>query len=247
MKDSEFIQLLNLYLDHEISAPDAARLEAEVQTNAARRKIYQEYCRMQKACRLLSAEFETAPATEKKVVAFRSGQAFSGGRSRTSVGYMLGTFAAAAACVAVVWVNRSPSPGATGNAPVEQPVQIAVSEVAAPASAEKAPALMAVAHPATGPRALGNASRQPPLVANSLLLTGSTQSEAMLAAAIEQADAQLAWMHQIHLSPIQPLAPSNNLRFDPAPASLRPEGRALGNRASAADAQVEMAAFQFQK
>ena len=30
MKDSEFLELLNLYLDHEISPADAARLEAEV-------------------------------------------------------------------------------------------------------------------------------------------------------------------------------------------------------------------------
>ena len=36
MKDNEFIELLNLYLDHEISQEDAARLEAEVQRNPAR-------------------------------------------------------------------------------------------------------------------------------------------------------------------------------------------------------------------
>ena len=29
MKDSEFLELLNLYLDHEISPADAARLEAD--------------------------------------------------------------------------------------------------------------------------------------------------------------------------------------------------------------------------
>ena len=63
MKDSEFIQLLNLYLDHEISGADAARLESEVQTNAARRQIYQQYCRMQKACRMIAADFETEPAS----------------------------------------------------------------------------------------------------------------------------------------------------------------------------------------
>ena len=35
MKDSEFIELLNLYLDHEISAADAVRIEAEVMTGDA--------------------------------------------------------------------------------------------------------------------------------------------------------------------------------------------------------------------
>ena len=47
MKDSEFIELLNLYLDHEISVADAARLEAEVQGSPARRRVYREYCQMQ--------------------------------------------------------------------------------------------------------------------------------------------------------------------------------------------------------
>ena len=75
MKDTEFIQLLNLYLDHEISTADAARLEAEVQNNAGRRHIYQEYCRMQKACRMIAADFQTDPgesgvSAERKVIAF---------------------------------------------------------------------------------------------------------------------------------------------------------------------------------
>ena len=61
MKDSEFIELVNLYLDHEISTADAARLEAEVQTNAARRQIYRQYCRIQKACRMAAADFQTEP------------------------------------------------------------------------------------------------------------------------------------------------------------------------------------------
>jgi hypothetical protein len=57
MKDSEFIELLNLYLDHEISADNAARLEAEVQGNPERRRVYRQYCRMQKACTLLANDF----------------------------------------------------------------------------------------------------------------------------------------------------------------------------------------------
>ena len=57
MKDSEFIELLNLYLDHEITAADAARLEAEVQASPERRRVYQQYCRMQKACTMLAKDF----------------------------------------------------------------------------------------------------------------------------------------------------------------------------------------------
>ena len=39
MKDPEFIELLNLYVDHEITSVDAARLEAEVAQNPARAVI----------------------------------------------------------------------------------------------------------------------------------------------------------------------------------------------------------------
>ena len=57
MNDREFIELLNLYLDHEIAPADAARLEAEVRDNPERRRIYLDYCRMQKACGLLAKDF----------------------------------------------------------------------------------------------------------------------------------------------------------------------------------------------
>ena len=33
MKDTKFIELLNLYLDHQISETDAAALEAEIRQN----------------------------------------------------------------------------------------------------------------------------------------------------------------------------------------------------------------------
>ena len=59
MKDSEFIALLNLYIDHEITVADAARLEAEVQSNPERHQIYRQYCRMQKACTVLAQDFQT--------------------------------------------------------------------------------------------------------------------------------------------------------------------------------------------
>jgi hypothetical protein len=73
MKDSEFLELLNLYLDHEITAADAVRLEAEIRHNAERRKIYREYCRMQQACRILAADVTGVSSeigSKAKVVAF---------------------------------------------------------------------------------------------------------------------------------------------------------------------------------
>ena len=55
MKESKFIELLNLYVDHQISPDDAKLLESEVESNPTRRRIYRQYCQMQKACALMGA------------------------------------------------------------------------------------------------------------------------------------------------------------------------------------------------
>jgi len=61
MKDREFLELLNLYIDHEITPDDAVRLEAEVAARPDRRELYSQYCKMQKACSMLSGQFANAP------------------------------------------------------------------------------------------------------------------------------------------------------------------------------------------
>ena len=72
MNDREFIELLNLYVDREICPEDAVRLEAEVGTHPERRRVYDQYCRMQKACSMLSAQLPEAAlgGPERPVVAF---------------------------------------------------------------------------------------------------------------------------------------------------------------------------------
>ena len=131
MKDSEFIELLNLYLDHEISADNAARLEAEVQGNPERRRVYRQYCRMQKACTLLANDFngqEAGDATHnRKVIAFDPS-----GRSAWGPGILAAGGLMAAACVALVLVNRSsgPTPPAVA-APTVATMQGTVAPVAA--------------------------------------------------------------------------------------------------------------------
>ena len=66
MKDREFIQLLNLYVDREITADDARRLEIEVASSPERRKVYDQYCRIQKACQL-SGTVSQRPCTSMMV------------------------------------------------------------------------------------------------------------------------------------------------------------------------------------
>lgn len=55
MSEREFLELLNLYLDREITPADADRLEREIRADAGRHRTYLEYCRMQQAVRLLGS------------------------------------------------------------------------------------------------------------------------------------------------------------------------------------------------
>ena len=62
MKDSRFIELLNLYVDREITPAEAAELEAEVQANEQRRRVYNQYCRIDRACTVVLAQGGKVPA-----------------------------------------------------------------------------------------------------------------------------------------------------------------------------------------
>jgi|SRR5580658_5906805 hypothetical protein len=99
MSDSEFIELLNLYIDREIEAGQAAALETEVMKNPGRRLLYHQYCQMHKACVVLaetSAEFQA----DERVVAFRE-------QRRAPAGLYAATALLAAAAVAVVFTVRT--------------------------------------------------------------------------------------------------------------------------------------------
>lgn len=254
MKDSEFIELLNLYLDHEISAADAARLEAEVQNNPARRKVYEQYCRMQKACKVLAADFTADEAVaareERKVVPFNAASAAAARQRRMGSFYTIGTFAAAAACVAIIFVGRNRQAQAEQATTLARQAPAPIeATVATGTSAANRPMVIASA-PAAAPRVVAPREAAHTLVSDSLLLTGKTHTEALMAAALQQqAEAQFAWISNLQLAPIQQPAPLSELRFESASAGLRPEGRALGNRAQSSNvnANVELTAFQFVK
>jgi hypothetical protein len=97
MNDREFIQLLNLYVDREISASDALRLESEVVANPKRREVYDQYCRMQKACTMLCEEEVGASApAEHNIVNFPARSAWSLGPTA------LGLAAALACAVGII-------------------------------------------------------------------------------------------------------------------------------------------------
>jgi len=53
MKESRFVELLNLYVDHELTQGEAAELDAELQRNPARRETLREYRALQRGCERL--------------------------------------------------------------------------------------------------------------------------------------------------------------------------------------------------
>ena len=62
MKESRFIELINLYIDRQIGPEEAAELESEIARSPAHRRTYLQYCRMHRACTLLFENFR-APAS----------------------------------------------------------------------------------------------------------------------------------------------------------------------------------------
>lgn len=224
MKDSEFIELLNLYLDHEISAADAARLEAEVQSNPARRSVYQSYCRMQKACKVLAQDFvaENETASDRKVVPFASVQP-SRGRQLA----VFGSLAAAAACVALVFVTRShPSaaadaPALAGNVPV-----------AAPAVDQTAVAQSDAASPRGG---IERHSFEPFSLRNQ-------QNEALALASVQN-DPNFAWMQDVRLAPLQT---NDAVRFN-VDGAVQTNDRTFSGGKKPLPTDVKWIGYRFQK
>ncbi|HTX65172.1 MAG TPA: hypothetical protein VMD31_05335 [Opitutaceae bacterium] len=136
MKESKFIELLNLYIDQQISPDEAALLEAEILRHPQRRRTYREYCQLHRACTLV---FEDAKdrAEAGRVIEFAP-------RRRVAWGYWAAGLAAAA-CVALVTVQGVRRAAPAASAP---PAAVAV----APAPRAAAP-LVAVHMDAGAPRA----------------------------------------------------------------------------------------------
>jgi hypothetical protein len=219
MKDSEFIDLLNLYVDHEITPVDAARLEAEVAQNPSRARIYREYCSMQKACMILAEQFrDTAPAPGADRVAAAAHRARHRGLPFAAAGI------AVAACVAVLLMARHPSTGgragtaAVASADVPAPRAVAPAAVAADVNAAFQPLFNLQLEPVNGG-------------GTALLASGDRQDP-------------FAWMNQVQLAPIQRVSLSP-LMLDPK-AAQDAQGIPLRGVQKASQGPAEMTAFRLQ-
>lgn len=228
MNDSEFIELLNLYLDHEITPADAARLEAEVRNDPERRRTYLEYCRMQKACAILAADFAAdRPVPRREPVATGLGWAAAGFAS-------FGVVAAGLAIAFTVWQRP----------PVASPEVPAVAQTAVRsngASSENTDAR----------RGLTAATAE--VAPARLTLTGATlglsgglrmRSHDNGSGSARSGD-QLEWLRNFQVAGVTAPEQAATLHFNHSTVPVRAEARQLGLKAQA-DA-AEMTAFRFSK
>jgi len=224
MKESKFIELLNLYVDHQISAADAELLETEVRNDPDRRKIYREYCQIQKACTELAAEFQAAAPTVSPKLAEFSPQ-------RRSFGVWAGMtgLAAVAACAALVFVSRT-----RHDQPVTIPAPAVSGEVAAlprsvPMTVAQNVAPRPVLQPVFGPR---------------MLTLRDQNSDFATAPATADRAAFADWMTSVQLTSMRSISPEE-LKFESKPALPLDVRTYRVDRPF--DSKVEMTAFKFQR
>lgn len=244
MNEERFIELLNLYVDHQLSREEAAELETELRSNPKRRNTYQQYCRMQKACsRLFEHERTQAPASlalvkalaaaDRKIVGFPM-QSVWRGRFVTISG-----FAAAAACVALVFMAQ--------NKPaVDTPM---AQSITVPAETKSAP--IAAVQPVTIPAAEQNVAavteseRQyysvlPARKTNSLHVDSSN-----LIFAQSRQDRALDWMKQVDIKPLK-LTKFEDLNAD-GRTNSDSNARVFLTRSPSVQEETEMTVFEFRR
>ena len=92
MNQDRFLELLNLYLDDEISPEELAALMEETRRDPDRQRVYLDYCRIHKACGQIGSKFQSRPAR----------------RTIRQTVYALGGLAAAFALLALAGRNLVP-------------------------------------------------------------------------------------------------------------------------------------------
>jgi hypothetical protein len=224
MNDREFIELLNLYVDREISAEDALRLETEVATDPGRRRIYDQYCRIQKACTLLSEDFPDTVAIhpEHNVIAFPGARTWH-------LGTVVAGMAAAAACALVLFGYRNHADMTAVSAPL--------------AAADTAPARQ-VADTLDLPSA---SDAMKPVFFARLSADQALRDQRGLFAAGDPSSqaAQLNWIGDIHMNPVFPAANADFLLNTKAEL----KAAVLSDTPASRDEKepAEMTAFRFQR
>jgi hypothetical protein len=219
MNDKEFIELLNLYVDREITTEDAVRLEKVVATNARRREIYDQYCRIQKACSMLSEETldMSSVRTTATVIAFPV-------QSPWRFGPVMAGLAAMAACTVAIVGFRNHS----------GPIGLAANDSVRPVSVSSPAALTAdsiAMKPVLSVRVPTDAAPR-----GAHLLTDLDPQTTL---------AQLNWIGDIHLAPVAPSAAADFL-LNPK-TDLKAGAMTDSQTSRDALEPSEMTAFRFQR
>lgn len=218
MTNDKFIELLNLYLDGELPAEQAASLEREICGSPERHRVYRQYCQMQNACAELSVHFREEAAAAPQ---FRSGRVVeiprrAAGDWLRSIGLV--TSGAMAACAAFVIV-RMAMPG-------EAPATVANA-------APSAPAIAAAPAPISGTTAVAFDSNP------AGFLNPWTQSDRLPAL-------NSVGIHQVEPRELAVNVSVPELKYPAGAAGeLQPYGKAA-NTALGVD-EIQAAAFQFQR
>ncbi len=236
MNDSKFIELLNLFLDHEISPVDAKLLEAEVQRSPARRRVYREYCEMQKACLVLAEQVETSADAPD----FKGAQVHSHDSIWNLGSWSLGTYAAgfcaAAACLALAVVIRNGHGSAMSAPRAADSTAIATVQIDLPMAREQARRDV--------PRTVSLNPRvtelHPVFTAQSLALT-KQQRDTIPAIS---ADPRFEWMNRVQVASL-PKINADELLFEAKPSLQSDSNTFLSRRPI--ESRFEKAAFQFQR
>jgi len=234
MTHTKFIELLNLYLDHEISMEDAAALEAEIQRDPKRRDIYRQYCQMHRGCQELASAFATEGAISperRSIVPPASKPARSVFNSWT---YGAAAMAACAAFAVVTFI-RQPAPSAEGTLASATPS--APQQTVATAAPQPAPATSSVYSLSefSAPRSELHSVFTPTLVN---LTTVPREKSSLYATA---SGARFDWMDDVKLAPVE----GDEFSFRVRPVVV--EGDRTYRSQRPFEGKVEMTAFQFQR
>jgi|GEM_PF-1109404 len=144
MNDQRFIEQLNAYIDRELSGDDIREVEAEIATNPDRQRIYQSYCKIDKACQtFLSAEEVRAPKPSMAAILAASGARSDGEvidfkqasataeahRGNSSLNWGTAFAGLAAACVAAVVYIVGPESPSSSTSPDAAAPSVAAGEM----------------------------------------------------------------------------------------------------------------------
>lgn len=230
MKENRFIELLNLYIDRQITAAETAELEAELQSNPKRQAVYRQYCQIHTATKEVYASFRASAAENPASDSAQTGviELFESRRRRTHWAYYAGGLAAAAG-LAVVFFHTSPTlqPETVAVTNQTQSIAVASAPVRSPAARESTAEVL----PASA------ILRETPV--------NTPDYSAMLAALREQDEERNFSNERLQIARLQPLF--NDSLFEPARAISTQDQRVFRSHQAAPAQQAEFSAFQFQR